>query len=482
LLKRVFFHRVGATQKQDKLIYQNQTRYTPYDINLTDDDKYLILTGLDKRRMTYFVKAKALKRKNSSFITIVDKQEFPFTWAGNKGNRLYFISYSSAPLGKLVEVTIHSKYSKRFYVKEIIPQNNSLLYKVFLYPDFIVAYYAGIKGGVLYRTDYDGHELGKTLLPVFTQLVDTGDADKNNKFISIEGYISPEQVFLYRPEKDKISLRQANCPDFEQSQYITEIKWVATKYGIDIPVYLNYKKGLRRNGNNPTILTAYGGFGTQLKPWYRGENIAWMEAGGIFAEAILRGDANLGWEWRVAGHRKNKQNTFNDFISVAEYLIREQYTCPRRLGIYGTSHGGLVAACALVQRPELFGAVAIDSAPLDILRHTQFKFGPIKIEEYGSTNDRKDFKVLYSYSPLHQLRETRYPAVLITVGDNDDTVNPSLSYKFAAALQNHQKGCASILLKVFENKGHSNSAYIAYRFGFLEHELGLLAKKYLKAL
>ncbi len=220
-------------------------------------------------------------------------------------------------------------------------------------------------------------------------------------------------------------------------------------------MFIAHKKGLKRSGKNPTYLYGYGGFGASVTPWFAPENVVWMEMGGVFAVANIRGGGEYGREWHEAGRKWNKQNCFDDFIAAAEWLIQNKYTSPVKLAIGGASNGGLLVGACMTQRPELFAAALPAVGLLDMLRFHKFTIGWAWVSEYGSPDDPEEFKVLYAYSPLHRVKPgTNYPAALITTGDHDDRVAPPHSFKFAAALQAAQAGDRPILIRIETRAGH----------------------------
>ncbi len=349
-VQKVFFHKVGTSQDEDEVIYCAENSSTSIYIQITNDDKYLVLSCEDTYNLVYSVELKPLSKSNSKAFTILDKLHYPIRYVGNNADSFYFITFLDAPLGKLVELKSVNKPSKRLHFNEVIPERETLLRNVYIYPDYMVAYYVTNAGSVLCRTSYSGKLLGETTLSIGAQIVTTNEAGESNKFLAVEGHLTPRQIFYYKSQTDELSLISSDRQVFDSSKYITEKLSVQSKDGINLVVYLNYKKSLKRNGNNPTILTAYGGFGEYCTPSYSARNIAWMECGGIFAEAIIRGDGDFGWNFQIAGKRTNKQNTINDFISVAEYLVEKRFTSVKQLGITGISHGGLIIASALIQK------------------------------------------------------------------------------------------------------------------------------------
>jgi prolyl oligopeptidase len=265
----------------------------------------------------------------------------------------------------------------------------------------------------------------------------------------------------------------------DPSQYETKQVFYPSKDGTRVPMFINYKKGLKLDGSNPTYLYGYGGFNSSMTPFFDVSNIVWMEMGGIYAVPNLRGGGEYGEEWHQAGSKLQKQNTFDDFIAAAEYLIKNHYTSREHLAIGGHSNGGLLAAATLNERPDLFGAALVGVGVLDMLRFHKFTIGWGWVSDYGSPENADEFKVLYSYSPYHNIKQGgHYPAVLITTADHDDRVVPAHSFKYAAALQRAQGGSEPVLIRIETRAGHGGGKPItkvieesADDFGFLWHEL-----------
>ncbi len=243
--------------------------------------------------------------------------------------------------------------------------------------------------------------------------------------------------------------------DFDATQFVTERVFYKSKDGTKVPMILSYKKGLKKDGNNPTMLYAYGGFNISLTPIFSASNIAWLEMGGVYAVANLRGGGEYGREWHEAGMLSRKQNVFDDFIAAAEFLISEKYTQSKKLAISGRSNGGLLVGAAMTQRPELFAVALPGVGVMDMLRFHKFTIGWAWVNEFGSSDDESQFKNLLSYSPLHNLKSNvHYPATLVTTADHDDRVVPGHSFKFAARLQEVQAGASPTLIRIETRAGH----------------------------
>jgi prolyl oligopeptidase len=278
-------------------------------------------------------------------------------------------------------------------------------------------------------------------------------ADKE-MFYGFDSFISPRAIYRLDLETGKSTVVRQSKVSFDNSQYETKQVFYSSKDGTRVPMFLSYKKGLKLDGATPTILYAYGGFDISETPSFRPGVMEWLQLGGIFASANLRGGSEYGEAWHQAGMRAKKQNVFDDFIAAAEWLIANKYTSTPKLAMFGGSNGGLLIGAVLNQRPDLFGAAMPAVGVMDMLRFQNFGFGTQWVGEYGSSTNAEDFKVLRAYSPLHNIRKAVYPPTLITTSDHDDRVMPGHSLKYAATLQQAQQGPAPILLRVETRAGH----------------------------
>jgi prolyl oligopeptidase len=274
-------------------------------------------------------------------------------------------------------------------------------------------------------------------------------------FYQFTSFLSPAAVYRYDVKKGRSEPYTTPKLPVDLSQFETKQVFYTSKDGTRVPMFITARKGTALDGNNPTILYAYGGFNIAQTPSFSAANLVWMEMGGIYAVANLRGGGEYGKEWHEAGMLDKKQNVFDDFIAAADYLIREKYTSSPKLAISGGSNGGLLVGAVLNQRPELFGAALPAVGVMDMLRFNKFTIGWAWVSDYGSPDDPKQFATLRAYSPLHNIKSgTRYPATLITTADHDDRVVPGHSFKYAAALQEAQVGPAPILIRIQTKAGH----------------------------
>ena len=308
-----------------------------------------------------------------------------------------------------------------------------------------------------------------------------GKPEDTETFYSFTSFTTPGTVYRYDMITGKSSLFRQPKVDFNPENYETKQVFYQSKDGTQVPMFITYKKGITLDGNNPTLLYAYGGFNISITPSFSVNNLVWMEMGGVYAVANLRGGGEYGEEWHQAGMKLNKQNVFDDFFAAAEWLIANKYTKSEKLAIAGGSNGGLLVGASITQRPNLFGAALPAVGVMDMLRFHKFTIGWAWISEYGSPENPEEFKVLYSYSPLHNLKPgTSYPPTLITTADHDDRVVPAHSFKFAAALQAAHTGNAPVLIRIETKAGHGAGkptakiiAEAADKWGFLVKNLDI---------
>lgn len=454
--QRIFFHKLGTRQAQDRILYEACDLDEVLGMSVVDS-KYLLITAARIDRYLHSVRLKFLDRSKSPPVMLLSEQEHTFAYAGSRKGWLYFLTNLRAPMSRLVAVKASKSSTRKHQFIPVIAQKSELLERAMVFPDFILAFYRSPRRTIVRRLSFSGTLLGEVRLPELTTISPDGYGYGAGLelFLEIEGYVSPKRLFSYKVDRDRISPIGPTEKAFDASKYQTELHYATSGDGTRIPVYVSYKKGLKRNGANPVILTGYGGFGICCGPAYDPYNMAWMDLGGVFAEAVTRGGGELGWHWRMGGMRGEKQNTFDDFVAAARYLIEARFTSASKLGITGGSNGGLLVAAALTQHPELFGAAVAMTGIFDMLRYHIFNLARHCIGEYGCAAEKIDFEAMYKYSPLHRIRPGKYPATLILTFANDDRVSPAHSYKFTATLQRMQKGSAPILLSVERNAGHT---------------------------
>ena len=478
--QKIYYHRLGTNQSEDQMIYE---RPDDKEMNVgggvTEDGKYLIIgvtKGTSPNTMIYY---KDLSQKDAPIMPIVDKLENAYDFIGNVGSMFYFKTDKDASRGRIVAIDINSK-DKNW--KEILPQAKETIDGLsFINDEFVVSY---LKDAYTQVKIYDrsGKFIRNVELPGIGTAGGFGGKQKDTEtFYTYNSFTAPPTIYRYDLKTGKSEVFRRADVKFDFDKYETKQVFYTSKDGTKVPMFIVHKKGLKMDGTNPTLLYGYGGFSISLTPDFSVSRLVWLEMGGVYAMANLRGGAEYGEEWHKAGTKLNKQNVFDDFIAAGEYLIKEKYTSPAKLAIQGGSNGGLLVGAVLNQRPDLFGAALPAVGVMDMLRFNQFSAGRFWTSDYGSSANADEFKALYAYSPLHNIKSgAKYPAVLVTTADHDDRVVPAHSFKYTATLQKAQAGDAPILIRIETNAGHGAGKPTAKVieeqadiFGFLMKNLGM---------
>jgi prolyl oligopeptidase len=455
LNQRLCYHRVGTPQAADAIVYARSDHPDWYfGADVTDDGRYLVITisrGTDDK---YRTAVRDLVEPYAMPVDLIDSFENEYSFVGNDGPVFFFKTDLEAPRRRLVAMDLRAP--GRTPPAEIIPQAPDTLLRVSLVGNlFVATYLADVKPQVKVFT-LDGRFVRDVALPgIGTVGGFDGKRTDTETFYTFASFAAPPSVYRH----DLITgetrcLRRAQVA-FDPDAYETTQVFLRSKDGTRIPMFLTHRKGLARDGANPTLLYGYGGFNAPMLPHFAPNRIAWLELGGVYAVANLRGGGEYGEAWHAAGTKLKKQNVFDDFIAAAEWLIAQNYTRPGRLAIEGGSNGGLLVGAAMTQRPDLFGACLPAVGVMDMLRFHTFTQGRLWVDDYGSADDPDEFRALRAYSPYHALAKgVRYPATLVTTADTDDRVVPGHSFKFTAALQQAQAGPAPVLIRVETRAGH----------------------------
>jgi prolyl oligopeptidase len=452
--QKLYFHRLGDAQADDQLIYErpDQPQWHFYP-SVTEDGHYLIVTvsrGTDPRYAIYY---RDLQVPDSKLTELMGDFDAEYSFIGNDDHRFWFKTNLDAPRGRVIQ--IDAKNSDRKLWKEIIPQTADTMESATLLNGQIVATYLKDAHAAVKIFDLNGAFTYELQLPgTGTVGGFSGKQTDTESYFAFTSFATPTQIYRYDLVNRKSSLLWAPKLNFNPDEYETTQVFYKSKDGTQVPMFINHKKGIERNGLNKTYLYGYGGFNISLTPAFSLSALVWMELGGIYAVANLRGGGEYGEEWHRGGTVLNKQNVFDDFIAAAEWLIQNGYTRSESLAIGGGSNGGLLAAASMIQRPELFRAVMPSVGVLDMLRFHKFTIGWAWIDDYGTPDNSEHFKAIYKYSPLHNLKPAKYPAVLLSTADHDDRVVPLHSFKFAAALQEVQRGDAPVLIRIDVKAGH----------------------------
>lgn len=478
---KLFYHRLGTSQDEGRLIYKRDDhKEWNFGGRVSHDGRYLIIyvsKGTHRENAVFY---KDLQHGlDSEVVELLNGFDASYHFIGNDDRRFYFVTDADAPLSRLIAIDIDQP--QRDHWQEIIAESTDVLQSVSVIDQRFVAFYLHHAHDHIRVFDKSGCYINDVTLPGLGSIAGfSGRHDESEVFYAFTSFTVPTTVYRYDMDSGHSALFYQPQVDFNADDYITEQVFYPSKDGTRIPMFLSYKKNLRRDGDNPVFLYGYGGFNISLTPAFSVSNLVWMEQGGIYAQANLRGGDEYGRAWHEAGARHNKQNVFDDFIAAAEWLIENKYTRTSRLAIGGGSNGGLLVAACLTQRPDLFGACYATVGVLDMLRFHLFTIGRAWTSDYGSPDDAEDFKVLLNYSPYHNIKAgVAYPATLITTGDHDDRVFPAHSYKFAAALQAAQSAEAPVLIRIETRAGHGAGKptsklleELADRWAFLLKNLG----------
>jgi prolyl oligopeptidase len=479
--QKLYFHRLGTHQADDVLIHEaNDQPDWMFGAQVSDDGRYLVISvarstepknlvlyrdlskpqlqkvdGETVRKTTGKGGTKQLKKYVAATDTpLIGEWDASYQFLGNTKETFYFLTDKDAPRYRIVAVDI--RHPEKEHWKELVPQGAETLQNASVVNHSFIAEYMKDAHSNVRIFDFKGKSVGSIELPgLGTATGFSGRTRDTETFYIYTSYTAPPSVFQYDLKANKNTLYRAPKVPFDTAQFETRQVFYTSKDGTRVPMFITAKKGAPQNSANPTILYGYGGFNISMQPAFSPALIAWVERGGVYAVANLRGGGEYGRDWHEAGMKLRKQNVFDDFISAADYLIAEKYTSPQKLAIRGGSNGGLLVAAAELQRPDLFAAAIPQVGVLDMLRFRDFTIGKAWESDYGSVENADEFKALYGYSPLHNVKTgANYPATLIITGDHDDRVFPAHSFKFAAAMQAADPNGKPILIRIETRAGH----------------------------
>lgn len=451
---KVYFHKLGDSQANDKLIFENPAdkslRFYPYATQSGDYLYLFTMRGTDRRNGIYL----RPMGSDSEFQPLVEDGEAKFMYIGNDGAAFYFHTNLDAPRGRVIAIDIDDP--ERDNWREIIPQGEDAIEEVAMVDEHFVLFLKHDAHSKISIHKKDGSHLRDIpLLTMGTAAYLAGGRNDQELFFSFESFLYPLTILRYDFETEKLAPFQETPLAFDADDYESTQSFYPSKDGTQIPVFLTHRKGLKLNGNNPAILYGYGGFTLSQTPFFNVWNLVWLEMGGVFALANIRGGDEYGEEWHRQGMLENKQNVFDDFIAGAEWLIENKYTRTEKLAVEGRSNGGLLTSACMVQRPDLFGAVLCWVPVTDMLRYHKFTVGHFWTVEWGNAEENAaDFEYLYAYSPLHNVREIDYPPIIVPTADTDDRVVPAHSKKFIAEIQAKNTSTNPMLLRVDTKAGH----------------------------
>jgi prolyl oligopeptidase len=452
--QKIYFHRLGDPQSADKLIYERPD-HPNWGIApvVTEGGRYLlffIYPGVPGRNLLAY---QDLKAANPHTVMLISSPDYGYTEIAAIGSTLYIQTNDGAPRSRVIAMDIEHPAKGNW--KEIVPERAETLDDVQIADGKLLLSYMKDAHAAARLVDLNGKAIAEVAMPgIGTAEWSRPHLADKEMFYGFDGFTFPRTIYRLDLETGKSTVVRQSKVAFDVSQFETKQVFYPSKDGTKVPMFLSYKKGIKPDGVNPTILYAYGGFDISETPTFRPGIMEWLEMGGIYASANLRGGSEYGEAWHEAGMLAKKQNVFDDFIAAAEWLIANKYTSTPRLAIFGASNGGLLVGAVLNQRPDLFGAAMPAVGVMDMLRFQNFGFGTQWVGEYGSSTNAEDFKVLRAYSPLHNIHKAAYPPTLITTSDHDDRVMPGHSLKYAATLQQDQQGPSPILLRVETRAGH----------------------------
>ncbi len=457
---KLYFHKLGTSQKEDKVIFGADKKRRYVGGYVTEDNHYLVITAANS---TYGneLYIKDLTTANSPIITIVDNFNSENTIIDNDGSKLFIETDFNAPNKRVVSVDFSNPKPENW--KDFIKETENVLAPS-TGGGYLFANYTKDAVSLVLQYDYNGKLVREIKLPAVGTAGGFG-GKKHEKvlYYSFTNYTTPGSIFSFDPKSGKSEVYQKPKVDFKSEDYESKQVFYTSKDGTKIPMIITYKKGTKLDGKNPTILYGYGGFNISLTPAFSIANAVWMENGGVYAVANLRGGGEYGKKWHDAGTKLQKQNVFDDFIAAAEYLIAQKYTSSDFLAIRGGSNGGLLVGATITQRPDLMKVALPAVGVMDMLRYHTFTAGAGWAYDYGTAQDNKEmFDYLKGYSPVQNVKKgVHYPATMVTTGDHDDRVVPAHSFKFAAELQEKQTGDNPVLIRIDVKAGHGAGKSVA---------------------
>ena len=451
---KVYYHKIGTPQTEDKLIYQNPAYPKRFYYTGTSEDERILFvyeSGAGRGNNLFI---KDLKKANAPFIQLTTDFDYQYSPIEVIDNNVYIFTNYGAPKNRIMVADINNPKLENW--KELIPEMESVLSSAEVIGGKLFLTYDKDASNHAYVYSQKGEHMHEIKLPSLGSVGFSGMKDDKECFFVFTSFTTPGTIYKYDMDKNSYELYRAPKVEFNSDDFVTEQAFFPSKDGIMIPMFLTYKKDLERNGNNPVFLYGYGGFGISLNPGFTTSRIPFLENGGIYAQVNLRGGSEYGEEWHIAGTKMQKQNVFNDFISAAEYLINNKYTNPDKIAIVGGSNGGLLVGACMTQRPDLFKVAIPQVGVMDMLRYHKFTIGWNWASDYGTSEDSQEmFEYLKGYSPLHNLKPgTKYPATMVTTADHDDRVVPAHSFKFAATLQECNDGTNPTIIRIDSKAGH----------------------------
>lgn len=453
---KIYYHKVGMAQEEDKLVFEdNEHPDWSFYPGVTDDEKYMVISVMESTsgNALYF---KDLTKRNSEIVKVIEDFENDFNVIDHYDGYLWVMTNYQAPKYKVIKIDVNNPARENWV--DLIPEDeNSVLSNISLVGGKVFANYKKDARSVIKTFDTDGLYLYDVEMPsVGTVSGFSGKPEDEITFYTFQSYTYPSVVYKYDIKNNKSELYSETEIYFEIENYETKQVFYTSKDGTKVPMFIVHKKGLELDGNNPAWLYGYGGFNASMNPYFDIRRLVWLENGGVFAVANLRGGGEYGEKWHTAGTLMNKQNVFDDFIAAGHFLVDNGYTKPEILAAQGGSNGGLLIGAVINQAPQLFRVAYPQVGVLDMLRYQKFTIGRYWASDYGTSEDNEEmFKYLYAYSPMHNINgDLPYPAVMVTTADHDDRVVPAHSFKYIATLQEHYKGVRPVMIRIETDAGH----------------------------
>lgn len=457
---KLYYHKLNTPQKSDQLIFGGDVKRRYVGGGVSEDEKYLFISAANSTsgNELYYLD---LSKPDAKIVTLIDNYENDNDVLDNKGSKIYLVTNYKAPNKRVVTFDLANPAKENW--KDCIAETENVLS-----PNtgggYIFASYMKDAVSFIKQYDYNGKLVRDIQLPGVGTAGGFGGKEKETTlYFSFTNYVTPGTTYAFDPKTGKSTIYQKPKVDFNSADYESKQVFYTSKDGTKVPMIITYKKGTKLNGQNPTILYGYGGFNVSLTPSFSIANAVWLENGGVYAVANLRGGGEYGKKWHDAGTQMKKQNVFDDFIAAAEYLIKENYTSSDYLAIKGGSNGGLLVGAVMTQRPDLVKVALPAVGVLDMLRYHTFTAGAGWAYDYGTSEQSKEmFEYIKGYSPVHNVKAgIKYPATMVTTGDHDDRVVPAHSFKFAAELQAKQAGENPVLIRIDVNAGHGAGKSVA---------------------
>jgi len=460
---KIYYHKLGTSQDEDQLFYENpeQPRYF-HQVDLTEDEHYMFLFESGQGAgSTLWIRD--MQDPKGQFVQIASDMDYYYVPLDVINDNLYIITNYDAPKGRVVCMSARAPQMENW--KDLIPENDNVLVSAQMAAGKMIVTYDKDAANHAYVYDLEGKQLQEIALPTYGGVGFSSRYDEPEVYYAFTSFVYPTTIFKYDIDANTSEVFRAPQVDFNPADFVTEQVFVTSKDGTKVPMFLTYRKDLKKDGKNPTLLYGYGGFNITLNPGFSTSRLPFLENGGIYAQMNLRGGNEYGEEWHLAGTKLQKQNVFDDCIACAEYLISNNYTSADYLALNGGSNGGLLVGAVINQRPDLFRVAVPQVGVMDMLRYHLFTIGWNWASDYGtSEDDEAMFKALYAYSPLHTIQSgenVHYPAIMVTTADHDDRVVPAHSFKYAAALQAAQTGSEPKIIRIDSKAGHGGGKPVA---------------------